>query len=507
METKRWQLSVRELGATETIAETTVSAKNWMDALRLGRDQLGEHGDIPKGASCAIAPNGNVTVHDPLERRTYLLEPSKGLETPEAVQQDAFASSVGESSSSSGEDAQKSNEDASPDFGMSDPAPPGEDLGSSDGNNSTLSATDVSSETQKSDAALELVGTSASVHAVASDKSTPDTEHEAKQLDISTEQLDTATDKSASEDSFNHEDTLDHGGMDRDRLPKHLKLIGSRNVEPDTENPLLYRERVYALEPSKQSEAESLLRDRFQHLKSEVAERSQGKLFNLALFDHVWDVSPDRPPLVTLQWKDWLGEPVLAFPAQSTTPKDLAASRKNTLGINPEEMDTRLADAFEACQDLLFLDTPIEGFQFVQRLLGELTPCEAFCASLYDIDLDAFRVVVVTGHAAEQRQATTVPAVRGILGEVTRSQESIVRVDDCSKNSMFDPEIDGLADLEIQGLIYGPLVRHGQPLGMLQLLNRTSESKRFTEEDEEIVAYVARQLSRFLLDLRMRRSD
>ncbi|MEM6960739.1 MAG: GAF domain-containing protein, partial [Myxococcota bacterium] len=264
---------------------------------------------------------------------------------------------------------------------------------------------------------------------------------------------------------------------------------------------------VYALEPSKQSEAESLLRDRFQHLKSEVAERSHGKLFNLALFDHVWDVSPDRPPLVTLQWKDWLDEPVLTFPARRTTPKDLGESRKNTLGTDPEEMDTRLADAFEACRDLLFLDTPIEGFQFVQRLLTELTPCEAFCASLYDIDLDAFRVVVVTGHAAEQRQATTIPAIRGMLGEVTRSQESIVRVDDCAKSSVFDPEIDGLADLEIQGLIYGPLVRHGQLLGMLQLLNRTSESKKFTKEDEEIVAYVARQLSRFLLDLRMRRSD
>ncbi|MEM6961462.1 MAG: hypothetical protein AAF550_06955, partial [Myxococcota bacterium] len=240
METKRWQLSVRELGATETIAETTISAKNWMDALRLGRDQLGEHGDIPKGASCAIAPNGDVTVHDPLERRTYLLEPSKEFETPDAVQQDAFASSAGESSSSSDEDAQKSSEDAPPDFGVSDSAPPGEDLVSDDENDSRRSATDISDETQKSDATLKLVGNAASMRAVASDKSTPDTEHQ-------TRQLNTATDKNASDDSFSHEDTLDHGRMDRDRLPEHLKLIGSRDVEPDTENPLLYRERVYAL--------------------------------------------------------------------------------------------------------------------------------------------------------------------------------------------------------------------------------------------------------------------
>jgi putative methionine-R-sulfoxide reductase with GAF domain len=52
-----------------------VDAPNWMGALKMARKQMGEEGGLPMGASCAVAPDGTVTILDSESRRKFLLTP------------------------------------------------------------------------------------------------------------------------------------------------------------------------------------------------------------------------------------------------------------------------------------------------------------------------------------------------------------------------------------------------------------------------------------------------
>src|SRR5688500_2799416 len=81
---KKWRLVVTALGGSAPLSETRVDAGNWMTALTLARKSIGESGGVPPGASCSVAPDGRVTIHDAVLRKTYLLSPDveESLLTP-----------------------------------------------------------------------------------------------------------------------------------------------------------------------------------------------------------------------------------------------------------------------------------------------------------------------------------------------------------------------------------------------------------------------------------------
>ncbi|HKO52492.1 MAG TPA: hypothetical protein VJV79_32515 [Polyangiaceae bacterium] len=94
-----------------------------------------------------------------------------------------------------------------------------------------------------------------------------------------------------------------------------FELVRQRAEEPRPESPITYREFAYAVEPGRtRGEIEALLRDRYQATLATIEDRPPGKFVQLAVFDHVFKRRPERPPLATFAWKDWRGEPVLAFP-------------------------------------------------------------------------------------------------------------------------------------------------------------------------------------------------
>ena len=98
------------------------------------------------------------------------------------------------------------------------------------------------------------------------------------------------------------------------RLPQ-FELVRQRAEEPRPDSPITYREFAYAVEPGRsRAEIEALLRDRYQATLATIEDRPPGKFVQLAVFDHVFKRRPERPPLATFAWKDWRGEPVLAFP-------------------------------------------------------------------------------------------------------------------------------------------------------------------------------------------------
>ncbi|HEY6722798.1 MAG TPA: hypothetical protein VI197_02170 [Polyangiaceae bacterium] len=98
-----------------------------------------------------------------------------------------------------------------------------------------------------------------------------------------------------------------------DDLPD-FEVIRSRGEEPSKETPITYREVALGVHPGvSKSATRRLMLARYRSIANEIAERPKGKFVQVAVFDHVFGQKPLRPPLATLVWKDWRGEPVLAF--------------------------------------------------------------------------------------------------------------------------------------------------------------------------------------------------
>lgn len=96
--------------------------------------------------------------------------------------------------------------------------------------------------------------------------------------------------------------------------PAH-RVLSTRVELPKPETPITYREEVYVIEPGASKHAvEVLLRERFARVRSELRANPPGQLVRLAVFDVAFEGRPPHPPLGTLAWKDWRGEPVLGFP-------------------------------------------------------------------------------------------------------------------------------------------------------------------------------------------------
>ncbi len=105
-----------------------------------------------------------------------------------------------------------------------------------------------------------------------------------------------------------------------------VKLLTSREQNPNDASPLTYREYAFAVpEGTTEDAAVEVLRAQLRYVEAHIATAKTGKLVNLAVFDVEFTGKPPRPPIATLTWKDWKGEPVVAYPrrggAQSKPPR------------------------------------------------------------------------------------------------------------------------------------------------------------------------------------------
>jgi hypothetical protein len=104
--------------------------------------------------------------------------------------------------------------------------------------------------------------------------------------------------------------------------PSHLengRVIRSREEEPTQATPITYREYAYLVDGAAEPIAvERLLRSRLEAIAQVLEGRPKGKFVQLAAFDHEFEVRPSRPPLATLSWKDWRGDPVFERPGPAS---------------------------------------------------------------------------------------------------------------------------------------------------------------------------------------------
>jgi hypothetical protein len=111
-----------------------------------------------------------------------------------------------------------------------------------------------------------------------------------------------------------------------------VQVIRQREERPTEANPLAYRELALAVKAGTgRAEVEAVLRAKLAELRAQLPEETR-RYVQLAIFDHVFVKRPVRAPLGTLQWKDWRGEPTLAFPgfgegSEPPPPSSVSTSR------------------------------------------------------------------------------------------------------------------------------------------------------------------------------------
>jgi hypothetical protein len=119
-------------------------------------------------------------------------------------------------------------------------------------------------------------------------------------------------------------------------LIPRFEVVRQRGEEPRPESPITYREVAYAVSPGcTRAQVEALLWSRYQDVAASIEASPPGKFVQLAVFDHVFQKRPERPPLATFAWKDWRGSPVLAFPGFGDAPAGPVSQVPPSLGSIP----------------------------------------------------------------------------------------------------------------------------------------------------------------------------
>jgi hypothetical protein len=114
--------------------------------------------------------------------------------------------------------------------------------------------------------------------------------------------------------------------------PPSAQVIRQREEKPSATSPIAYRELALAVRAGvSRGEVEALLMTRLDEVRSAMPADAR-RFVQLAVFDHVFVKRPVRPPLGTLVWKDWRGEPSLSFPgfgeqAEAAPPSSVSSAR------------------------------------------------------------------------------------------------------------------------------------------------------------------------------------
>lgn len=438
-ECKRWRVTVSTFGNPTAARAVEVEANHWIAALTAAHRLWGQVDRLPPGASCAVAPDGTVTVFDGHSRSKTVLS-QLPLVSPHK--------------------------------------PP---IAASSGHGSAVEAalTPVSSRDQGASAAPSAPE--------------PTRPHLSPPTPVAGP-FPTMTSAGSSSPGHAQRDHVRKAGIAPSAAGQRLRMILQRNDDPTAASPLTYRERAFAISPGTALvEAERALKAYLRELQAELKAAPRGQFINLAVFDHSWSDVPHRPPLITLEWMDWRGREVVAYPAN--------ALRSQQPTTEQEEAE-RLANLFEAFKDLPHVRSSAAALDLALELLALAVPCAASSACLYDLNADQLRFVATRGQGAEERQGTAISPRRGLLGKAMQRDGEASAHTITGDEPDFDPEVDARPGLVTQTLLLRPLCHHGQVLGALQLINRSGREELFTPGDLNLANYVGDRLAHTLSDLR-----
>jgi hypothetical protein len=516
---------VAKLGAANVLHEGEVDASNWMTALRATRQALSERPSLPPGASCSLDANGVATVLDPGSRRKFVLSPmGAGAEAPEpapaapiaspparaTAQETPAAATTEPNNARSGRRFETApiipENEKRPAVEVKIQAAPTESPSAAHPAPVPSAAAPVAPAPEAQPAAAKKK----KFQTVAFTEGFPTQRTATAQAQAQAQQQQPAAPRASKPVSGPvavpspsrapahpaASRTSAAPGPSAPRPPLDLEVLLERNEDPTPENPLCYRERAYLLpRGTSVPEAEAALRWKLADLQKAMEGKPRGAFVNLAVFDHRWKDAPERPPVITLQWRDWRNEVAVDYPA---------AARLSSLPPAPAAgQDDRLADVFEALDELPRLRTPAEALDFAVRLLEQMIPSEATSACLYDINTDELRFVALSGTGATERQGQAVARGAGLFGQAAKAEHNSSVFPNVMVEPLFDTAIDGRPGVDARNVLLRPIVHEHQLLGMLQLLNRNNAAA-FSAQDVNVINYVAERLAVFLVNVRAR---
>ncbi len=319
-----WKIVVLSLGTQEIVLEADLCADNWLAALRAGRDQLGDPGSVPAGASCVVAESGEVSILDAANRRRYVLTPSTLAEeqeqsrrppprpsrAPQIVDAGESPTEIAAKAASAGEDARERATSAAdaPEASAADA-----ETSTSPRQQQTLAYSaqradalrrEYESSRTRSSAPPGERGNLRAVPAVEppGGRSIPP----APKVDPRLLKVRSARPPRASSP----------GSADVKLVPAF-----ARDMDPTPKSPITYRERAFLITPPGEvSDLEGLMQAELLKLRAELSSSPRGQLIHLAAFDKPFRGAPNEPPIATLEWSDWRGNAVFVSHAEAAPP-------------------------------------------------------------------------------------------------------------------------------------------------------------------------------------------
>ncbi|WP_437623597.1 GAF domain-containing protein [Sorangium sp. So ce1151] len=156
--------------------------------------------------------------------------------------------------------------------------------------------------------------------------------------------------------------------------------------------------------------------------------------------------------------------------------------------------DDLIAELFEACSDLHFLQDTLAGADFILALTLDKIPCALGFVSLFDINRGEFVVVRQRGgkSALLARLSERAPLPLAAM----RSRRAVV-VPDVSRDERALDDRWKATGVELRSVVCAPVELGGRYLGLLEIGNPL-DGKPFSESDGNALTYIGQQFAEFV---------
>ncbi|WP_437798643.1 GAF domain-containing protein [Sorangium sp. So ce693] len=156
--------------------------------------------------------------------------------------------------------------------------------------------------------------------------------------------------------------------------------------------------------------------------------------------------------------------------------------------------DDLIAELFEACSDLHFLQDTLAGADFILALTLDKIPCALGLVSLFDINRREF--VVVRQYGGKSALLARLSERAPLPLAAMRSRRAVV-VPDAAKDERVIDERWKAIGVELRSVICAPVELAGRYLGLLEIGNPL-DGKPFSESDGNALTYIGQQFAEFV---------
>lgn len=121
----------------------------------------------------------------------------------------------------------------------------------------------------------------------------------------------------------------------------------------------------------------------------------------------------------------------------------------------------------------------------------QLFDCEAASLALYDPEVGDLKFTAISGGAGNKMKVFRIPLNTGIVGRVAQDRKAMFS-NDCHSDPQWLKTIDSQSGFQTQNLAAVPMIRSGELLGVLEVLNRTVDDG-FDASDLQLLQIFADQ--------------